>query len=328
MRIGLVLSGGAAKGAYHVGILKALAEHDINVDVYSGASIGALNAVLSASASNIFEAHKTLALVWEELGKDSPIKINNEAVTRYLVDAVATLAISAPNPVVSKLASAIKLLLKHSSKASDSALLHDQPIIDKFNAFVDLKKKSEWKEVWVSTFQGSGYEAALEFVQEELGIHGKSASYHHLNKLDDSLLLETLLASAALPLLYQTRKIDGKTHYDGGIRDNTPIKPLLNQCDICFVSHLSNGSNFNRLGLEASNTQVIEIRPSEEFVTEDGSLAGAKAMLNFDMNKINYLSDMGYTDTCKVIKNLKDHNNIEDSIIAEDADIEDLLNSL
>jgi len=62
MKIGLVLSGGAAKGAYHVGILKAFAEHNIEVDFYSGASIGSLNAVLSASSSNVMEAYKKLNL--------------------------------------------------------------------------------------------------------------------------------------------------------------------------------------------------------------------------------------------------------------------------
>lgn len=47
-RIGLVLSGGGAKGAYQVGVLRAL--HDLGIDrrisVVSGTSIGALNGAL------------------------------------------------------------------------------------------------------------------------------------------------------------------------------------------------------------------------------------------------------------------------------------------
>lgn len=328
MKIGLVLSGGAAKGAYHVGILKAFAEYNIEVQLFSGASIGALNAVLSASSSNIMEAYKKLELVWENLGKESPVQLNNEAVTRHIIDAAVTLAMTAPNPIVKTLASAAKIIVEKTMQESEGGIIDDQPIINKFNEFVDLTTKSDWKDVWVSTFQGTGYEAALEFMQEELGIKGKEASYHYLNELDDSSLLETLLASAALPLLYQTRKIEGKTHYDGGVRDNTPIKPLLNRCDICFVSHLSNGSNFNRKDLELSSTQVIEIRPSNKFVTEEGSLAGVKTMLNFDINKISYLKEMGYKDTCKVIKTLKKQNELEVAINSEDADIDVLLDSL
>ena len=42
-KVGLVLSGGGAKGAYQVGVCKALAELGTQVDMIAGASIGALN---------------------------------------------------------------------------------------------------------------------------------------------------------------------------------------------------------------------------------------------------------------------------------------------
>jgi NTE family protein len=41
-RIGLALSGGAARGIAHVGVLQALEEHDIPIDAIAGASAGAL----------------------------------------------------------------------------------------------------------------------------------------------------------------------------------------------------------------------------------------------------------------------------------------------
>ncbi len=41
-RVGVVLSGGGAKGLYHVGILKALEENNIPIDYISGASMGAI----------------------------------------------------------------------------------------------------------------------------------------------------------------------------------------------------------------------------------------------------------------------------------------------
>lgn len=43
---GLVLSGGGTKGAYQVGVWKALKELDINVTAIVGTSIGALNGAL------------------------------------------------------------------------------------------------------------------------------------------------------------------------------------------------------------------------------------------------------------------------------------------
>ncbi len=47
--VALVLSGGGAKGLYHVGIIKALEENDIPIDYISGASMGAIVGSLYAS---------------------------------------------------------------------------------------------------------------------------------------------------------------------------------------------------------------------------------------------------------------------------------------
>ena len=54
-KVGLVLSGGGAKGAYHVGVVRALNEMNIGIDMISGASIGALNGAVLASAPNFAE---------------------------------------------------------------------------------------------------------------------------------------------------------------------------------------------------------------------------------------------------------------------------------
>src|SRR6185436_9767257 len=42
LRVGLALSGGAARGIAHVGVLRALVENDIPIDAIAGASAGAL----------------------------------------------------------------------------------------------------------------------------------------------------------------------------------------------------------------------------------------------------------------------------------------------
>lgn len=42
IRVGLVLSGGGAKGLFHIGVLKALEEHEIPIDYVAGTSMGAI----------------------------------------------------------------------------------------------------------------------------------------------------------------------------------------------------------------------------------------------------------------------------------------------
>ena len=54
-RIGLALSGGAARGIAHVGVLRALEEHHIPIDVIAGASAGALIGGSYASGLSIAE---------------------------------------------------------------------------------------------------------------------------------------------------------------------------------------------------------------------------------------------------------------------------------
>jgi NTE family protein len=41
-KVGLVLSGGAAKGIAHVGVLKALEENEIPIDFITGTSMGGI----------------------------------------------------------------------------------------------------------------------------------------------------------------------------------------------------------------------------------------------------------------------------------------------
>jgi NTE family protein len=49
MKIGISLSGGGAKGIAHIGVLQALLDHGIEVDVISGASAGAIVGALFAA---------------------------------------------------------------------------------------------------------------------------------------------------------------------------------------------------------------------------------------------------------------------------------------
>ena len=42
MKVGLALSGGGLRGVAHAGVLKALEDNNIKVDVIGGTSIGAL----------------------------------------------------------------------------------------------------------------------------------------------------------------------------------------------------------------------------------------------------------------------------------------------
>lgn len=57
-KVGLALGGGAALGAVHIGVLKAIEELDISLDAISGTSVGAVVAVLYASGESCEEMER------------------------------------------------------------------------------------------------------------------------------------------------------------------------------------------------------------------------------------------------------------------------------
>ena len=76
-KIGLVLSGGGARGAAHVGVIKILEEHKIPVDVITGTSFGAIVGGLYATGYSA----KELEYILE--GMDWEATLSNEAPRKY-----------------------------------------------------------------------------------------------------------------------------------------------------------------------------------------------------------------------------------------------------
>ncbi|MDT7779506.1 MAG: hypothetical protein QOC99_2018, partial [Acidobacteriota bacterium] len=69
-RLGLALSGGAARGIAHIGVLKVFAEHGIQVDCVAGTSAGALVGGALASGMPLEEIEKIgRSLRWRDLGR-------------------------------------------------------------------------------------------------------------------------------------------------------------------------------------------------------------------------------------------------------------------
>lgn len=82
-RTALVLSGGGGRGAYHVGVLRFLEEHDWFADVVVGTSIGAVNGAALASGHT---SHSLWAL-WRRLKSKHVQKANlNPIAGNYLLD--------------------------------------------------------------------------------------------------------------------------------------------------------------------------------------------------------------------------------------------------
>ncbi len=73
MEYGLVLAGGGARGAYQIGVMRAIKELNIEISAVSGTSIGAINGALFAQGS-----YETAEEMWTDIRLEDIVKIPSE----------------------------------------------------------------------------------------------------------------------------------------------------------------------------------------------------------------------------------------------------------
>jgi len=87
-KIGLALSGGAARGMAHVGVLRALVENDVSIDCIAGTSAGSIVGGAYAAGMSIEEIRgfgRTLR--WRDIGRVTMSRLgiqSNERLEQYL----------------------------------------------------------------------------------------------------------------------------------------------------------------------------------------------------------------------------------------------------
>lgn len=309
IKVGLVLSGGGALGAYQVGMMRALYESDIEVHAISGASIGALNGAIISSASTLKEGTERLEKLWNLLASDSPLAVNKSVYLRLL------LGIGLRFNYASQLAPIVNLL-KHTAMAYthwlkflptdflSEGLFSDQPLTTLMEQYLDLNLMQQGIPFYVSVFKSQGGIAdLLSCVSAELNLSDTPHSeFIHIQSLPAAEQKEVLLASAALPLLFKPKNVGGNLYSDGGMggwqtsQGNTPIQPLIDHgCNMVFVSHLCDGSLWSRH--DFPQTTVIELRPYGSLSRNKGIAGSTKDLLGFTPQNINSWIDQGYRDT-------------------------------
>ncbi len=221
-KIGLVLSGGGAKGAYLLGVWKALKELGIDklIDGVSGVSIGALTGYMFAidnyeQARRLWENAKQVPIqghtksqkiIHKIFGKNTQIAFNNLTNNSYL-----------------------------SSKKLDN-LLDDIINIEK------LKTTACKCYITCHNIQENKPETFL------------------LNNYPKENIKQILKATTAIPILFKKVKLQEKTYYDGGLSVNTPILPLYeNDYNVIIVVYLDDKGHHDYRLYQGS--YFIEISP-------------------------------------------------------------------
>lgn len=296
-KLGLVLSGGGAKGAYQAGILKYMAEIHMQPAMVSGTSIGALNAAVISAQKDICKASITINHIWEELGKASPIKVNKGALFISSVAIILSFSNTLSRTVIGGLFD--KVLDK-------LGVAEDQPLMNILDKHAPIKSLQEGLPLYVALYESDGSSVDIvKYISSQLiNTSTKNSEFMHIQSLDQAIMHEVIMASAALPYLFKAKEIEGKMYRDGGIggankeQGNTPAQPLVSAgCTHLIVSLLNDGSTFDRHDPIYKDVAIIEVRPKKflsNFILD---------MFAFSPEKINIWQSQGYDDAKRCIGN-------------------------
>lgn len=264
MKIGLVLSGGGGKGAYELGVWKALKELGLDkyIDVFAGTSIGAFNAVLFAQ-DDISAAEA----LWDEVTMDKLVPISKFQLLKRGIE----LAIGSHHLNLAKKYMVQKLEEGGVPKDGAREIIED---------YLNIGKVKERGKIC--------YAACTE-------LPDFTAKYFRINDYDDVTAKEMIVASASLPMIYDCTEVLGGKYIDGGIADNTPIQPVYGEnCDIIIVVLLSKEERVDKTLYP--NTKIVELIPRN---LNESTLKGT---LNLDMPAKRMRIKEGYNDTISLLE--------------------------
>ncbi len=264
MKLGLVLSGGGGKGAYELGVWKALKKLKIDkyIDVFAGTSIGAFNAILFAQ-----DDMKAAEDLWEEVTIEQLVPVSK----RMLITKGVELALGWRY---------INFTKKYMCKRLECGIASKNGAIDIINRYLKVDVVKRRGKIC--------YAACTELPDFK-------PKYFRINDYDDRIGKDIVVASASLPRIYDCTEVLGNKYIDGGISDNTPIRPVYEEgCDIIIVVLLSKESNIDKS--QYPNCKIIEIIPRG---LHENTITGT---LNLDqICKENRIKE-GFKDTMELLE--------------------------
>ena len=215
-RAGLVLTGGGARAAYQVGVVKAVRDVLGNpkknpFPILCGTSAGAINATtLAVFADDFSRAVANLLEVWENMHCRHIYRTDAwhilQSGARWLA---AMMLVSRKNPIS---------LLDNTPLAR--MLAHNL-------AFERIQANIDAGALYAACITASGYTSgqSVSFFQGGSGLEGWERNQRIGAAV--TLKLEYLLASAALPFIFPAVKVRREYFGDGSMRQIAPVSPAL-----------------------------------------------------------------------------------------------------
>ncbi len=261
----IALQGGGSHGAFTWGVLDALlAEERLDLVAISGASAGAMNAVVLAdgfATGGREGARAKLAEFWLSVSREGVLSpIQRKCFDRYF----GAFSLAAA-PVLDWLDGVSRYASPY-----DFNPFNLNPLRDHLAAVVEFERLRR--------------SDALQLFVAATNVHtGKVAIFRR-----DALTVDHVMASACLPRLFQAVEIDGAPYWDGGFAGNPPLWPLFyeTRCDDVIIVQI------NPIDRASTPRTPREINDRIDEITYNSGLLGELRAVNF----VTRLLDRGALD--------------------------------
>lgn len=221
--IALVLQGGGALGAHEWGAVTRLCEAGYHPVAVTGVSIGAVNAAAIAGARNN-DIIGSLKRLWNRLTLHT---------SPFLPDPMAEVMSMFGHPAMYRLRSDFDQFLGW------TAYCEMEPLHRTLREICDFDQINDWRHM--------GFAVTATDIE-----NGDSKRFLNTDP-DVRLTPEHIIASGALPPGFPMALVDGKSYWDGGVFDNTPMAPMLDLLE-----------RLEELGYQDVPVVVIELFPGDE----------------------------------------------------------------
>ncbi len=216
MTAGLILSGGGARAAYQVGVLKAISDQfpgfEYPFQVICGTSAGALNAVGLGGGGDIFRhSIEKVEALWMHISSDKVYRSDYWALARNMGQFV-------------------KGFVSGDGIDVPGSMFDNSPLRKFLETEVDFKKLShniQHKDIRAVSVTCCGYRSgqSVSFFEGEEHLEGWQSCQRIGVKT--KLTLDHLMASSAIPTLFPPVKIHREFFGDGVTRNMAPLSPAV-----------------------------------------------------------------------------------------------------
>ncbi|MBE3592916.1 MAG: patatin-like phospholipase family protein [Thermoanaerobacter sp.] len=249
---GVVLEGGGARGAYQIGVYKALIEEGIEVGGIAGTSVGALNGAVLVQGD--FEKAYEL---WYDISYSKVIKAEDEEIEKLKKGKLER--------------EDILLLVQRLKGIIGDGGLDITPLRNLLQEVIDEDKiRRSGKDFGIVTVSLSDLKPLELYIED----------------IPQGKLVDYFMASAYLPV-FKREKIDGKKYIDGGIYNNLPANLLMDKGykDLIVIKTGSFGI-VRKVDFKGLN--VLVISPKEDL---GGILDFDKNLSRYNL-KLGYFDDL------------------------------------